>query len=105
MRGAPWRRARASSIEAMPAANIAPAITFSTTVMAGKGCTTWKVRAMPRAEIWNGFRRWIGSPLCRISPELAGCTPVMMLTSVLLPAPLGPIRPTIWPGSSVSETL
>ncbi len=52
-----------------------------------------KVLAIPRAEIWNGFSLSIRSPLCRISPFEAGCTPVMILTSVLLPAPLGPIRP------------
>ena len=32
------------------------------------------------------------------------CTPVMALNVVVLPAPLGPISPTIWPASTVSET-
>src|SRR6266702_8415838 len=37
-------------------------------------------------------------------PELAGVTPQMVLTSVVLPAPLGPIRPSTSPFRTLSET-
>ena len=41
-------------------------------------------------------------------PDVAGgrrVMPEMQLSSVLLPAPLGPIKPTMRPGATVSETF
>src|SRR5258708_15696944 len=37
-------------------------------------------------------------------PELAGVTPEMVLTSVVLPAPFGPIRPSTSPFATASVT-
>src|SRR3979490_1235949 len=37
-------------------------------------------------------------------PELAGVTPQMVLTSVVLPAPFGPIRPSTSPFATASVT-
>ena len=47
-----------------------PTRTFSRTVMLPKRRMFWKVRAIPRAVIWCGCRRWIGAPSKTISPEV-----------------------------------
>ena len=80
-----------------PPENSAPAATFSSTVIFGNGCTIWKVRARPSRAIWCGRLRVMSWPSKRTRPRLAGCTPVIMLISVVLPAPFGPIRPRISP--------
>ena len=51
-------------------ANSAPAVTFSSTVIRGNGCTIWKVRARPRRAASNG--RWpvTSSPLNRTLPAV-----------------------------------
>src|SRR5450432_1581969 len=46
----------------------------------------------------------ISAPSKVTVPELAGVTPQMVLTSVVLPAPFGPIRPSTSPFSIVSVT-
>ena len=71
--------------------------TFSNTVMSGIIFTCWKVRAMPRRKISREGRPLMVSPRNCTAPEVSGSTPVMRLKVVDLPAPLGPIRPTIWP--------
>src|SRR2546426_12454250 len=45
----------------------------------------------------------VRSPLKKTSPAVSGITPVMRLKTVLLPAPLGPIRPWIAPRVTVME--
>src|SRR3954465_13097825 len=42
----------------------------------------------------------MSSPRNRTRPAVGGCMPVMTLKSVVLPAPFGPIRPVIVPGST-----
>ena len=37
-------------------------------------------------------------------PVVGATMPVSMFTTVVLPAPLGPMRPRIWPGSTCSDT-
>jgi len=53
---------------------------------------TWKERTSPcgRSHAASGRR---GSPGERTSPEVGGCTPVIRLTKVDLPAPFGPMMP------------
>ena len=82
----------------------APTITLSTTVMVSKLFTTWNVRAMPRwqraaAGIWV-----TSSPLNQIDPCVGGSTPAIRLNKVDLPAPFGPIRPTISPRPTEIDT-
>src|SRR5450830_1193314 len=49
---------------------------------------------MPRRATWKDFR-WVNSTSSnRMNPEDTGVNPVIRLNSVVLPAPLGPIRPT-----------
>ena len=43
-------------------------------------------------------------PSTRTVPLVAGMKPVMMRIVVVLPAPLGPRKPRICPGSAVNET-
>ncbi len=47
----------------------------------------------------------ISSPRKRIDPSLGASVPAIRLKVVLLPDPLGPIRPRISPWPSVNETF
>src|SRR2546422_645355 len=58
---------------------------------------------MPRRQISDGRSPDVRSPLKKTSPAVSGITPVMRLKTVLLPAPLGPIRPWIAPRVTVME--
>src|SRR5436190_24316771 len=65
----------------------------------------WKVRPMPRLMMVCGARPAISSPRKRIDPAVGAKVPDSMLKIVLLPEPLGPIRPTISPSATSNETL
>ena len=47
----------------------APVMTFASTVIAPKGLATWKVRAMPSAQISCGFNPTMSRPNARTEPE------------------------------------
>ncbi len=72
--------------------------TFSSTLSWPKRRMFWKVRPIPaRATSWAGHR--VASlPSIRMRPALGPKRPEMMLRSVVLPEPFGPISPTISPG-------
>ena len=72
-------------------------MTLSITVMVSKLFTTWKVRAMPRWQRSAAGSLVTSSPSNQIEPCVGGSTPAIRLNSVDLPAPLGPISPTISP--------
>lgn len=57
----------------------------------------WKVRAKPRPATACGFKPLSKWPSKRTSPALGVYKPFKQLNSVVLPAPLGPIRPKISP--------
>src|SRR5258705_1423256 len=78
-----------------------PTSTFWSTVYSRNSAVAWNVRAMPRRQISDGRSPEIRSRLKRISPAVRGMTPVIRLKTVLLPAPLGPMRPWIDPGATV----
>ena len=63
--------------------------------MPGTNLTCWKLRAMPSRAISGGRRPATSRPKKRTSPPLDRATPVSRLNVVLLPAPFGPMRPTI----------
>ncbi len=69
-----------------------------------KSSTFWNVRAMPAPD--DAVRRRAQQALAGELelPESGLYSRVITLKSVVLPAPFGPIRPTIWPGSTSSET-
>ena len=79
-------------------------MTLSITVMVSKLFTTWKVRAMPRSQRSAAGSAVTSSPSNMIEPCVGGSTPAIRLNSVDLPAPLGPISPTISPRPTEIET-
>src|SRR5258707_952890 len=95
-------RARAGPIRLVRRS--APQITFSSTVMRPKLRTTCQVRAMPSRHTRSGLAREMSVPSSTIRPSSGWSEPLMQLNSVVLPAPLGPMSPTISRGSMVSET-
>src|SRR3989441_12616160 len=58
---------------------------------------------MPRRQISDGRSPEVRSPLKNTAPAFSGMTPVIRLKPVLLPAPLGPIRPWIALRATVIE--
>ena len=76
----------------------------SATVSCGKMCTSWKVRAMPRVASATGPTP---AMLSALEAHLAlgrHSRPVSTLTSVDLPAPLGPTIDTNSPSPTASVT-
>ena len=55
----------------------------------------WKVRAMPARLTWTVFMPWVSLPSSRMVPRVGWYTLVSRLNTVVLPAPLGPMRPAI----------
>ena len=64
----------------------------------------WKVLAMPSLVIRSGGNPLIRLPSNTTSPSLGAYRPVMQLKKVVLPAPLGPMSPTICPGPTDMST-
>ena len=60
--------------------------------------------SMPAARAASGVPKATGAPSSRTTPDVGGKTPLSTLTSVDLPAPLSPIRPTASDASRVNET-
>ena len=60
--------------------------------------------ATPFVTISCAGRRWIGSPSSSTSPDTDRNKPEIVRSVVVLPAPLLPIRLTIWPFSTSNET-
>src|ERR1700736_2988673 len=60
---------------------------------------------MPKLMIRCGARPAISAPANFIEPADGGSVPESMLKIVLLPEPLGPIRPRISPCSTLNDTL
>jgi hypothetical protein len=65
----------------------------------------WKVPAMPRSTMSQEARRVTSSPLKTMRPASGLRILVMRRSSVVFPAPFGPIRPTISSRRSVKLTL
>ena len=83
----------------------APTMTFSVTVRSRKGFSFWKVRATPRWLMRSGRRPVMSCPSRRTRPASGGWKPVIRSNSVDLPAPLGPMMPTISPSFTSKTTL
>src|SRR5690606_11649183 len=76
---------------------VAPSFMLSMTVRRDSALVSWKVRTMPAwATLWADSPR-IGRPLKLHVPVFGLSNPVSRLKSVVLPAPLGPIRPVMAP--------
>src|SRR6185437_6359352 len=81
----------------------APTMTLSRIVISSKVAGTWKVRPMPSRACASGEARVTSVPSKRTRPPVGWRSPERQLKKVDLPAPFGPMRPTISPASSVSS--
>ncbi|MNU06928.1 hypothetical protein D3C72_2522960 [compost metagenome] len=70
-----------------------PTITFSSAVMSENRRMFWKVRAMPALATSCTAVGSYGLPASSKVPLSGVYRPVITLKNVVLPAPLGPIRP------------
>ena len=70
-------------------------MTLSRTLMERKIVVSWKVRTTPFRATRCGARLEMRSPLKRTSPEVVGTKEAIILKSVDLPAPFGPITERI----------
>ena len=71
--------------------------TFSNTVSPSNGRGIWAVRANPAWQRRCGGCRVTSTPSIRIRPASGVRSPAIRLSSVVLPAPLGPTMPTASP--------
>ncbi len=88
----------------MPLNSCEATIRLSRTESLPKTCSVWKVRPMPRRLSSSGDMPVMSSPQNSILPEVGLICPRMLLKSVVLPLPFGPITPTISPGPTVKLT-
>ena len=72
-----------------------PIFTLSSTLRLLNSRMFWKVRATPMRLIWAGVLPWVSRPSSRMVPRVGWYTLVSRLNTVVLPAPLGPMRPAI----------
>jgi hypothetical protein len=70
-----------------------PTITFSSAVISGNRRMFWKVRAMPALATSCTALGLVGLAAELEAAAVGVYSPVMTLKKVVLPAPLGPIRP------------
>src|SRR5258707_9917442 len=76
---------------------------FSSTEILANGWVIWNVRTMPAAQIRCGGSPVMSRPSSVTRPALGAWKPAMAANRVVLPAPLGPISPTISPAPTSSE--
>src|SRR5215831_1827715 len=76
-------------------------MTLSRMVMSSNVAGTWNVRPMPRSACCSAGARVTSTPLKRILPLVGSRSPATQLKNVDLPAPFGPIRPTISPSPTL----
>jgi hypothetical protein len=63
----------------------------------------WNVRPTPRPIRRSGLSWDTSRPPIQISPDVGFRLPAIRLNSVVLPAPFGPISPTISPAASFKD--
>ena len=82
----------------VPLNSCAAAIRLSRTDSLTNTCSVWNVRPTPRRDSSSGDMPVMSSPQNATRPASGLIWPRMLLNSVVLPEPLGPITPTISPG-------
>ena len=95
-------RIRTRAVRFQPSPRIAGCTTrvFSAEDRFGQSASSWNTTRMPAACAALGVQPWpCRVPAISSVPSSAENTPARMLTSVLLPAPLWPIRPNTSPGA------
>src|SRR5579883_2391464 len=78
--------------------------TFSSAVSSGKRRMFWNVRRTPSPAIRCAGSRSRRRPSNTMLPRSGRSTPEMRLSTVVLPAPFGPIRPCTLPCSTPNDT-
>jgi hypothetical protein len=73
--------------------------------MLRNGFGIWKLLAMPRRARLNGGSRVMSRPSNSTRPSSLNRAPETQLMSVVLPEPLGPMRPRRSPGATSSVML
>jgi len=111
---AAWRRFSASTgkrvkipsiFARVPRGSTKPPISrFSFTLRLGKTFASCGTNAIPSALISRGARPVMSRPSSRTAPRLGRRMPATTLRSVDLPAPFGPMMPTISPRSTERST-
>src|SRR4030066_1727882 len=79
-------------------------MTLSRTLILPRGFTTWNGLPIPSRQILCVGSRCISCPLKMTRPEVGRWYALIMLNVVVLPDPLGPMRPRISPFSTWKET-
>jgi hypothetical protein len=79
--------------------------TLSMTVRLRHSRGVWNVRISPSREMTSGRLPMIGSPANLTLPESGRPNPLARSTTVLLPAPFGPINPVTWPSGTEKVQL
>ena len=98
-------RRRAASAGSRTASQRSPATaSASSTVSVGNRRASWNERPRPAHARWCGAHPVTSTPASRTRPSSGATKPLMTSNSVVLPAPLAPISPTISPGCTVSVT-
>jgi len=87
-----------------PSRETTAACSASSTVSSGKTWTSWKLRARPIRASRPGPSPPTSRPLKYTRPAVGRASPVRTLTSVVFPAPLGPMTETNWPASTPKLT-
>ncbi len=77
---------------------------LSRTVREVKSSSRWYVRARPRRARAAGPALVTSCPSMRTRPDRGSSSPLTTLNSVVLPAPLGPMRPVTPPSATERET-
>ena len=81
-----------------------PSQTFSQTVISRNRRTPWNVLPIPSRQIWAAVMCVIEPPRNRTSPDVGRVNPVTRLKTVVLPAPFGPMMPSISPDAQAMST-
>lgn len=76
---------------------------FSRTVRVENTFSVWGTNPTPMLTSWNAFSDVIDSPCNVTDPDRTGIKPKMAFNSVDLPAPFGPMMPTISPACRLTE--
>jgi len=79
-------------------------VSVSSSIMRNERPTSGNASCSRSRAICSAPMRWIGLPSRRTSPRAGRTRPLMVRSVVVLPAPLLPIRLTIWPRSTLKVT-
>jgi hypothetical protein len=86
-----------------PACGSLPRKKFRHTDISGTVARSWNTVAIPAPSASRGELNEACSPLTKNSPSVGWCTPLRILISVDLPAPLSPSTQVTVPGSTCRE--